>query len=390
MNEQNALSVFERDPFRLFFPIGLIYGIWAISVWIIFGLGLMESYPSALHTNLILGGFEVSFVVGFLMTAIPRFTKTNCAHKYEVWMGGVLVLLPAVLVMCGAVTFIPNCSLATFAFLAVFAGRRIGMRGENPPDSFVFVGAALGLGILSQLLRVLGLFNLIDLGSVDQISRSLLHHGFILGLVIGIGSRLIPGILGWSEIVASQKARYEQSLPFYRVVSPMIWMALAGFLFSFPLESWNSLYGRLLRAFVALFIATTSWRIHRRPINRTIHAWSIWASGCFIIFGLFCYALFPSLSLESEHIIFIGGYSLLTLMVASRVALAHGEPGGLIFEKKIWPYAVVLVLFVVAMVTRFFSASVPQSYIHHLAYAAAVWIGGAIVWGLIFLPKMFR
>ena len=380
----------QRDPFRVFFPAGLVYGLWGVGAWLAFSLDLLKGYPGVLHTSLLLGGFELCFIVGFLMTAVPRFTGTGFASKGELLSGATLLVIPGILAALDLGAFIYLSSLATMLFLVVFGYRRFRHRQMNPPDSFAFVGAALLMGLLSHLVYLLGKGDFVAGLDAVVLSRSLLHHGFMLGLVMGIGGRLIPGLLGWSEIVAAQRSRYEQPLPFWHVVSPFILVTLALFVLSFPLEWLWPFAGRIIRAAVVLAMGYSRWRLHRRPVNRSMFAWAVWVACWCIVLGVFCYAFLPGLALESEHIVFIGGYSLLTLLVASRVTLSHGEAGSLLFEKLRWPYASIAGIMVVSVLTRFFAAAIPRSYSHHLGYAAAIWLVGACLWGGIFLPKIFK
>ncbi len=368
----------QNDPFRLFFPLGLAYGAWAIGIWSIFALGLMETYPGPQHATLALRGFELSFIVGFLMTSLPRFTETNVATKAEVLTAAFLLVLPAVLSGPGSPDVMAFATGAVFVFLGVFGFRRFRGRKVNPPDSFAFVAAALILGLLGVVLNGHGL------------SKSLAYHSFIPALILGIGGRLIPGLLGWTEIVAKQRVRYEQPLPFLKVISPFILSLVVLFLASFPLEMAAQSAGRSVRAVVILAMAIVRWRLFKRPVHKTAFAWLVWAACWLFVFGSFCYALLPRFELEAEHVIFIGGYSLLTLLVASRVTLAHSGPGSLNFEARRWPYILFAAAIFLSLITRVLATAIPTAYVSHLGYASMNWLIGLVLWGVYFLPRCLR
>jgi uncharacterized protein involved in response to NO len=73
----------EKDPFQLFFPLGALLAVASVLPWTaqLYGQG---GYPRELHRVLMINGFLLSFVAGFLMTAITRFTGTHFATKGEV------------------------------------------------------------------------------------------------------------------------------------------------------------------------------------------------------------------------------------------------------------------------------------------------------------------
>jgi hypothetical protein len=60
------------------------------------------------------------------------------------------------------------------------------------------------------------------------------------------------------------------------------------------------------------------------------------------------------------------------------------------YEKKGWPFLLIAGIFIAAMLTRFFASAISPSYIPYLGYAAAIWIVGAVAWGVIFVPRIFK
>src|SRR5947207_8270150 len=65
------------DPYRIFFPLGIILGLLGVSIWPVYYFGLTEGYSGRAHAFVQTDGFLYSFIVGFLLTAIPRFTGTE-------------------------------------------------------------------------------------------------------------------------------------------------------------------------------------------------------------------------------------------------------------------------------------------------------------------------
>src|SRR5215470_15370218 len=58
------------DPYRVLFPLGLLFGLIGAGSWPVHLLGI-GPYPAALHRALMVQGFEHGFVLGFLLTAMP-------------------------------------------------------------------------------------------------------------------------------------------------------------------------------------------------------------------------------------------------------------------------------------------------------------------------------
>src|SRR5262245_1269644 len=67
----------RRDPYRLFFPLGIAVGIAGVAIWPIYYFGLSSGYSGRAHAFVQSTGFVYAFIVGFLLTAIPRFTNTE-------------------------------------------------------------------------------------------------------------------------------------------------------------------------------------------------------------------------------------------------------------------------------------------------------------------------
>lgn len=56
-----------EEPFRIFFPIGVLLGVVGVSLWLPFYLGAGIPYPNVAHARLMIEGF-----VGFVHLWISR------------------------------------------------------------------------------------------------------------------------------------------------------------------------------------------------------------------------------------------------------------------------------------------------------------------------------
>jgi hypothetical protein len=96
-------------------------------------------------------------------------------------------------------------------------------------------------------------------------------------------------------------------------------------------------------------------------------------------------AIWPDHSFALLHLLFITGFSLLTLIVASRVILGHSGQSEK-FRATLWPVLTLTALLFLAMLTRVSADWMPTIRLSHYAYAAVSWAIGVIVWGVTILP----
>src|SRR5260370_11110328 len=134
-NREPSIQLFCEEPFRVFFPIGLILGIVGVSLWPLYYSGFVNTYPATAHARLMIEGFMASFIIGFLGTAGPRITSTSHFSRRELIALLTLDLLSAGLHFGGAhragdVLFV--CCLPVF--LAAIGKPFVGRKASPPPN----------------------------------------------------------------------------------------------------------------------------------------------------------------------------------------------------------------------------------------------------------------
>src|SRR5438876_11135792 len=67
----------RTDPFRIFFPLGIVLGVMVVAIWPLYYFHITEGYSGRSHAFVQADGFLYAFIAGFLLTAIPRFTGTS-------------------------------------------------------------------------------------------------------------------------------------------------------------------------------------------------------------------------------------------------------------------------------------------------------------------------
>lgn len=90
-----------------------------------------------------------------------------------------------------------------------------------------------------------------------------------------------------------------------------------------------------------------------------------------------------------DHLLFIGGFGLLCLIVASRVLFGHS--GALAsFSGKSRTARWIVALVVIAAFTRASAEFMPRILVSHHVYAAALWALAALLWLLWHARRFFK
>ncbi len=373
---------FTLEPYRVLFPLGALHAVIGTGGWIAYALHL-GPYPGQDHALQMIGGFLFSFAMGFLFTAIPRFTGSHSSSAMET----------ALAVFLSGLLFFWSHPVVLFLMLALmlaFFAIRTARSSHAAPHEFVFIPLGLVAGMFGAL--ALALVRSGHLGAEHvPAAKHLLYQGTMLALLLGIGAKLLAALLGWNEPPLHKIGRFgtpptRLQLFTSRNAIPrgQAGLLLAGFGCVSLLQ--RSL-GLALVALCASWIGIWNWKLHRRPrADGKLPFW-IWVSGWMLIAALWMQALLPDLGVHASHVVLITGVSLLTLLVASRVTLAHGGHP-LEIERRSHVFWVCSTLTILAAATRL-SAQWTASYFAHLSYAAATWIAAVIVWSAMFLPLIF-
>ena len=148
-------ELIKKDPFRLFFPLGILFLIVGVLIWVP-RIWDAENYPVLLHRSLVMNGFVACFIGGFLFTAVPRFSQTEFASGIEIMGLLSLILLSVCAGHFEREDLVFLFSGLTGLFILIFLARRMPKRKANPPYSFVFLFAGLLLWIISGISSYFG------------------------------------------------------------------------------------------------------------------------------------------------------------------------------------------------------------------------------------------
>lgn len=364
----------QKEPYRLFFPLGVLFLLWGALIWLPL-IWSAADYPVTLHRYLMLNGFSGCFIGGFLMTAIPKFSKTNTASKIEIFLYLLVTLSGLFFARAEMASGVFICSALQPLVIFSFLLPRISKRQENPPYSFVFIFVGLLLWTVSALASLF--FD-------AELFKHIHYEGAIASIILGVGSRLIPGILGHQEIVTAQKEKYEKPVSIFKTI-PVTFLALIGaFVISYLSD--NSL-AHMVRAAVVFIIAIFYWNLWKAPRTKTALTWCIWLSGWLITLSFVLKAFWTDGLIHISHSFFINGIVLLSLLIATRVLQSHGPKDNKLEQSKI--LYLVSFCIVLAAATRVSAFLLPDLYLTHLAYSSLMLAIGVLVWSFKYLRFVF-
>ncbi len=376
------IEAYTSEPYRIFFPIGILFLIVGIIPWLLWPLGLISTYPRDIHRHTMVGGFLVQFAVGFLMTAIPKFTGTTSASSKEVIVAISLSVIGLLSSCLGELLWFEIASILLLLMLIIFGLKRVKLRKWNPPPTFLFLPVGLLGGTIGMILILLS-----ENGSqLSKLGQLLFYEAMMLALIVGVGGRLIPALLGWSAL---PKIQIEATGSAERWSEARVWAALAllfagsYFLQGLELRAW----GQIIKFLVVCVVAFKHWRIQYLPRERGVLAAGIYGSAWLTVLGVGI-PLFTQFSNSHwNHVLYMGGFAFLTLFIGSRVTLAHGG-FDLSLEKRSLTLGSVSILLLVSLGLRLCAVIYPAWFSDALFSAAIVFLLSILIWASYFIPKM--
>src|SRR5581483_10039766 len=338
------------DPYRLFFPLGIVLGLGGVAIWPLFYFGVLTGYWGISHAFLQSNGFLFCFISGFLLTAVPRFTGTKVPSLLWQWTLAAMVIWGAIALELQYYQMAQTVFAGAYIVLLVLVLSRFLKRESGAlPETFSLIGTALLTGTIGALLNAVAFWN-IDIGGWALAGKRALTEGMTLVLVLGVGGFLGPRLLGFDRLPVVQIVGLEDEHVRSQAISKRTIYTVVGVLLAISLFvqygigiPWMS----FVRAGVASYVLFTTVNPWRKPAHRTTLAWCVWTSIWITMLGLWLVAFVPKYQVDFLHVLFIGGFSLIILAVGMRVTLSHGGHG-LTSEKKNWPLRIGLITGLIA------------------------------------------
>jgi len=306
-------TIFEKkEPYVFLFPMGCLSGISAVLIWILFQRQWISFYPRAAHGDVMYFGLMWSFIAGFLMTAIPKMTSTWVARAWEVTLAIVLVILQIGLNFLDLVTWSVFLFAVQILLLISFVAWRFWIRKKVPFTGFIFLPIAF-------FQALLGVYFFCISGFENREAVTLFcGEAFVLNLIVGLGSRLVPVIsrlpMALSVRQASKKEMWLIPSLIALTLNLGYWFQFAGFMRLAVLIKTFSLALAFIKLF-KFFVIPAQWSVVGGSLKLAL---------IFMMLGTVLN--FPDFNsgLAGLHLLYIGGFALITFFISVRVTLAHG------------------------------------------------------------------
>jgi len=381
-----------RDPYRIFFPLGILMGVAGVAMWPLYYWNVIGWYNGRSHAFVQTDCFLYAFIVGFLWTAIPRFTGAAGPGRLIQYVVAALIVGQGIAFDLRQFPIGHALFIVSHTIVIAVAARCFIQRQHPPPETFVLVGLGLVAGWIAALVNA-GIAIEWIRPQLDLMGRRLMTEGMVLLLVLGVGGFLGPRLLGFAALPNFQNigtlvgpAKMSRWMTLRR---PLYGLAGVSLLLSVILEYAGGLPALAwLRAGIITTLVLLTIRPYRRPLTRTTLSFCVWTAFWLLIAASWLVVVTPKYRIDLMHIMFMGGFTLLVLAVGTRVVLSHGGHD-LSQERRSWPLRVGLVTVLTAMLVRLGAPLAPSSYYSHLAWAALFWMGGILMWGN-FLVRRIR
>lgn len=360
---KHGLRWLASEPYRVFFASGAVWSIIGVSLWPLFYAQMIGFYPNFVHARIMIEAFGGAFVVGFLGTAGPRMATAPKLTPPE------LLWLFALHQACGISHLTLHLAWGDAFFVALLLSlmlclviRVIRFRKEAPPPQMLLALTGLACGIAGAAMQ-LSPATLMDPQRL-RLANLLLYQGLLLPPVLGIGSFVFPRMLGGDfgdpKTAAQSRAKLIRSI-----------IAAALLVSSFFLEAFGMVtLGYAVRAIVAAgyLLIEVTWKTQQSGSLTTGLFWALIIGWLGIVLAPFHDVQHVSI----EHLIYIGGFGMLMLIVGSRVLFGHsGDLEGFFVKSKRVRF--LIFLGVLAATTRATPAWVPSTTVSHHIYAAWTW-----------------
>jgi len=205
-----------------------------------------------------------------------------------------------------------------------------------------------------------------------------LYQGFILLPILGIGGFLFPRFVGLKTLQMFKESR----------TPPPGWNSKAlqaigiggTVIFSFWVEcsGWLLVAGGMRLAVVVWYL----WRevlVFSKSTEKGTLALGLRLGLTLIVVAFVLTPLYPAQRIGMDHMIFISGFGMIAVTVASRVTLGHSGHSEKL-GKKLWVMRVVIWSIFIAMMSRVTADFTPTIRVSHLNYASLGWAIAFLVW----------
>jgi len=375
---------YRREPYLLFFPLGIVLSWAGVGHWLAFTLGWSPAFNPIFHAMTQIQGFLMAFAVGFLFTMIPRRTGTPPPALWEVAVCAIAPVATTVAAWYQQWNLTQVAWLVLAVVLVAFALRRFTSANarRRPPNGFVWIPLAIAMGIAGSVLTGVGAAAGGDLFWLHNVGQKLVLQGMFIGLVLGVGGLAFP-------LMTRGQAPADTTGSAADKVAMALHVGAAGLLIaSFFLEVTTSVRAAmLLRAAIISIVLVGTVELWRLPDQPGSNRWLIWIAGWMLPAGYLVAGIWPAYWSAGLHLSFVAGFALLTLGVGAQVVLGHGGYREMMLGRP-WQLTLMGGLVAAAAVARTLMEFDRSHYYFWMGVASGCFIGATAVWLAFLLPKM--
>ncbi len=374
-----------REPFRVFFPAGVLAGIVGVALWPLHFANVLELYPGLGHARIMAYGLFGAFIIGFLGTAMPRMLSARPLHVWQV-MALVTIHAAMVVAFAGSKIFAGDALfLVLLAAFVCFMATRAKQRQDTPPPGFVLVGLAFLCVAVGGVLAIVQNYRELDAFWIT-LQRLLSYQGFVLLPILGIGPFILPRFFGmqnrqdFAEALAPTAGWWRKA--FIALLAGVFIIA------SFIMEAkgWSRM-AYALRFGTTLVYLFLEMPFHRAPQATNALGAAIRMAFVGVLAGFLAVAVFPVYRVSLLHLTLVGGFAVITFVVATRVVFGHSGNLARLKNRNRW-VLVAVGLMLSGLATRISGDFWPQVLASHYTYGALLWIAGVLLWAAYVLPKV--
>lgn len=379
------------EPFRLFFPIAVIAGVWGVALWPWSLLGSEAAYPGEAHARMMIQGFFGGSIFGFLGTSIPRLMEVAPLSRREAF--SLLALFGASVVAIGFGRVAMGDTLFCLQWLAWIGAfvSRYASRKDALPVSFALVGWAA----VSSLLGIFLLRAGFDPELYPQwvlLGRHLAYHGFVSLSVLGAGAYVLPRFLSGS-------VRENTAASASGSVSVFNWVSRGSFarrphltaIVVLASYTWETFDGGSLASLVRTGVFAAYFL---EVIPRSLWVWNWRGAQAVLLVGVLGVVVGPAIAgiwnpwrVALSHVELGAGSALIVMGVVTRVVLGH-TGGRQLLQRSQRRLLIAAFLMLLGLASRITGDFVPVIQRSHFVYGAACWILGVALWASWLLPRV--
>jgi len=389
-NATGGLAILLSQGFRAFFLLAGLYGAGALLFWIAViagGAGAPGGMPPVLwHGHEMIYGFAAAAAAGFLLTAVPNWTRTPPIGGWRLkllvglWILGRVAFgvpggLPAALAAALDLAFLP--------VLALFVGSSIIASRQWRNAVFVAFMVLLFAGNLIIHLDVLGIY---PGGALKGLRLGL--FGFVLMLSV-LGGRLAPNFTA-GALRAEGKQEEAERITTHPVIDKISLLSVLAVIILDLADATSALTGTVSAlAALALVLRMKDWKTLNmlgQPIVWVLHLGHFWLAAGFAMLAL---SHLTGLVSESAvlHAFTTGAMGTMILGVMSRAALGHTGHPLAAPPAIVWAYGLVSL----SALLRIVGGISGMDYAETMVLAAGVsWVAAFVLFSVTFAPILLR